>query len=58
MRTVPGPLLGSALVLVLLVSGLTLHASDNLLIDAVRAGDTDTVQALLEQAGRRECPTA
>ncbi len=49
MRTVPGPLLGSALVLVLLVPGLTLHASDNPLIEAVRAHDTETVEALLKQ---------
>ena len=49
MRTVPGPLLGSALILALLVPGLTLHASDNPLIEAVRAHDTETVEALLKQ---------
>ena len=49
MCTVPGPLFSSALILTLLASGLPLHASDNTLIEAVRARDIDTVQALLKQ---------
>ena len=49
MRAMPGPLVGSALILALLVQGPTLHASDNTLIEAVRARDIDTVQALLKQ---------
>ena len=49
MRAMPRFLVGSALILGLLVQGPTLHASDNSLIEAVRAHDIDTVQALLKQ---------
>ena len=49
MRAMPRSLVGSALILALLVQGPTLHASDNSLIEAVRAHDIDTVQALLNQ---------
>jgi len=49
MRAMPRSLVGSALILGLLVQGPTLHASDNSLIEAVRAHDIDTVQALLKQ---------